>query len=173
MDEMLYHVDDNDSVLGQIDRSKAHKKAFLHRTGIVFLMNSEDRILICKRNSNKKTFPSCYDSSVSFHVTYGETYEESAKRETKEEIRIEAHLQPIGKFIHQDPPEYQIVAVFLCISDANPVIDRTEFSEEFLLFVDEVERLVQKERVTPWLKYGWSARVASSLWNHHNTNIME
>ena len=119
--EMLYHVNENDEVLESVSRNKAHVKGLLHRSGMVFLVNSQDKILINMRSSEKETFPSCYDSSVSFHVTHGETYEESAKRETLEEISIEAPLKYIGKFVHKDLPEYQVVSVFLCISDIEPI----------------------------------------------------
>lgn len=152
---MLYQVNENDEVLGSVSRSEAHVKGLLHRSGMVFLVNSKDQILINVRSSEKKTFPSCYDSSVSFHVTYGETYEDSAKRETLEEISIEDSLKYIGKFIHKDPPEYQIVSVFLCISDIKPIIDHEEFSSHHFYYITEVERIIKNSKITPWLRDGW------------------
>ena len=147
--EMLYHVDENDEVLGSVGRSDAHLQGLLHRSGMMFLANSQDKVLINMRSSKKETFPSCYDSSVSFHVTYGETYEDSAKRETLEEISIEASLRYIGKFIHKDPPEYQIVSVFLCISDIEPIIDHEEFSSHRFYSITEVERIIKNSKITP------------------------
>ena len=155
MEEILYHVNEDDEILGKISRTDAHSKQILHRSGIVFLMNSEGKIFINKRSSAHETFPFCYDSSVSFHVKYGETYEDSAKRETEEEIKIKAPLKFIGKFIHRDPPEYQIVPVFLCITDDKPVIDTREFTEGNFYFINEVEKIIQDEKVTPWLREGW------------------
>ena len=155
LEEMLYHVDENDEVLGKISRSEAHSKELLHRTGMVFLMNRKGKVLINRRSSEKKIFPSCYDSSVSFHVTYGETYEDSAERETMEEIKIKAPLEYVGKFIHTDPPEYQIVSVFLCISDDEPIIDPKEFSSQNFYSINEVEKIIQNEKITPWLRDGW------------------
>jgi isopentenyldiphosphate isomerase len=93
---MLYYVNENDEVLGKVTRDEAHSKLLLHRSGMVFLINNQGKVLLNRRNSKKKTFPSCYDSSVSFHVTYGENYEDSAKRETEEEIRIKAPLKFMG-----------------------------------------------------------------------------
>jgi isopentenyl-diphosphate delta-isomerase len=153
--EILYHVNEDDEVLGSVSRSEAHLRGLLHRSGMVFLTNSQDKILINMRSSEKETFPSCYDSSVSFHVTYEETYEDSAKRETLEEISIEASLKTIGKFIHKDPPEYQIVSVFLCISDIEPIIDHEEFSSHRFYSITEVERIIKNSKITPWLRDGW------------------
>lgn len=152
---MLYHVNEKDEVLGKISRDEAHSKGILHRTGIVFLMNSTDKVFITKRSSKKKTFPSCYDSSVSFHVTYGETYRDSAKRETEEEIKIKTPLKFLGKFIHNDPPEHQIVSVFLCKSGNKPIIDTEEFSEGKFYSVNEAEKIIRNEKITPWLRDGW------------------
>lgn len=156
MTEMLYHVTEDDEVLGSVSRSEAHVKGLLHRSGMAFLVNSKGMILINMRSSMKKTFPSCYDSSVSFHVTYGETYADSVKRETLEEISIEDSLKYIGKFIHEDPPEYQIVAVFLCISDIKPVIDAEEFSSHRFYSITEAERIIKNSKITPWLRDGWN-----------------
>lgn len=155
LEEVLYHVNENDEVLGKISRSEAHSKGLLHRAGVVFLMNTEGEVLINRRSSEKQTFPSCYDSSASFHVTYGETYEHSAKRETMEEIKIKAPLEYLGKFIHRDPPEYQIVPVFLCISDEEPIIDPKEFSSQNFCSINEAERIIHNEKITPWLRDGW------------------
>ena len=155
MEEILYHVNENDEVLSKISRSEAHSKILLHRAGIVFLMNSEGKVLINIRSGAKKTFPSRHDSSVAFHVKYGETYEDAAKRETKEEIKIKAPLEYIGKFIHRDPPEYEVVSVFLCISDDEPIIDPKEFSSQKFYSIGEVEKIIQNKKVTPWLRDGW------------------
>jgi isopentenyldiphosphate isomerase len=155
MEEMLYHVNENDEVLGKISRNEAHSRLLLHRTGVVFLTNSKGEVLINRRSSEKKTFPSCYDSSVSFHVTYGETYEDAAKRETEEEIKIIDPLKFLGKFIHRDPPEYQVVAVFQCLSDDKPVIDSKEFLSGKLYSIDEAVKIIRNEKITPWLRDGW------------------
>jgi isopentenyldiphosphate isomerase len=159
LEEILYHVNDKDEILGKISRNEAHSKEILHRTGIVFLMNVINQVFITKRTSKKKTFPSCYDSSVSFHVTYGETYRDSAKRETEEEIKIKAPLKFIGKFIHNDPPEYQIVSVFLCKSDDKPVIGIEEFSEGKFYPINNVEKIIKNEKITPWLREGWKVLI--------------
>ena len=153
--EMLYHVNENDEVLGSVNRSEAHERGLLHRSDMVFLVNSKGKILINMRSSERETFPSCYDSSVSFHVTFGESYEDSAKRETLEEISIQDSLKYIGKFIHKDSPEYQIVSVFLCVSDIEPIIDREEFSSHRFYSITEMERIIKNLKITPWLREGW------------------
>ena len=153
--EMLFHVNEADEVLGQIRRREAHRKELLHRSGMVFLVNSHGDILITMRSAAKETFPSRYDASVTFHVTYGETYAESAQRETMEEIGIDAPLTYLGKFRHYDPPEHQMVAVFLCTSDREPIVDRGEFSSHHFYSRTEIDRIIRNATITPWLRDGW------------------
>ena len=90
--ELLYHVTKEDSVLGSVERSTAHRDQILHRAGMIFVIRSDGRILLQHRSPSKTIFPDCWDSSSSFHVTFGETYEQAARRELKEETGISAQL---------------------------------------------------------------------------------
>lgn len=154
---MLYYVNEKDQVLGKISRNEAHSKRILHRAGMVFLMNSEGKVLINKRSSEHEIHPFCYDSSVSFHVKYGESYEDSAKRETEEEIKIKAPLRFIGKFMHRNPP--QIVSVFICLTDDKPTIDTVEYSIGKFYSIDQAKKIIQNEKITPWLREGWKVLI--------------
>jgi len=154
--EMLFHVNEADEVLGQVSRQEAHEKGVLHRSGMVFLVNSHGDILITMRSAAKETFPSRYDASVTFHVTYGETYAASAQRETLEEIGIVAPLTYLGKLLHHDPPEHQIVAVFLCTSDTEPNVDRAEVSGHHFYSRAEIDCRIMPSKITPWLRDGWT-----------------
>ncbi|HLD41434.1 MAG TPA: NUDIX domain-containing protein, partial [archaeon] len=97
MPELLYQVDEQDTVLGPIERKEAHKNLRLHRSGMVFIANSKGQIFIQNR-AKTETFPDCYDSSSAFHIKFGESYEEAAHRELFEETAIKTELRLIGKF---------------------------------------------------------------------------
>ena len=116
----------DDSVLGPVERSKAHHDELPHRSGIIFLVRSDGRIMLQHRSSLKTLFPDCWDSSSSFHVTFGESYEQAARRELKEETGISAQPVYLGKFSYHVPPENEIVAVFWCESDETVRIDPSE-----------------------------------------------
>lgn len=153
--ELLFHVDERDNVLGSIDRDEAHRTESLHRSGMVFLVNSTDKVLVHHRSPSKATFPDCWDASSTFHVTYGETYEVAAERELFEELGVTDPVEFIGKFVHHDSPEYQIVAVFVCKSDQEIVMDRNEMVEIKFLSKQNVENVLSSEKVTPWFRGGW------------------
>jgi isopentenyldiphosphate isomerase len=150
--ELLYHVDEDDNVLGSVERSSS--EMVLHRSGMIFLERSDSRILITHRSPAKRVFPDLYDSSAAFHVTYGETYEQAAERELGEETGVHAPLAFIGKFKHCDPPENQIVAVFVAKSDDEVHLNAESTGGAFRT-KDEIDSIVAAGRVTPWLRDGW------------------
>jgi isopentenyldiphosphate isomerase len=152
--ELLCHVTKDDSLIGSIERSKAHLDQILHRSGMIFLFRSDGKILL-QRRSLSSTFPGCWDSSSSFRVTFGETYEQAARRELKEETAISARPTYLGKFTYYVPPENEIMAVFYCKSD-NPIrTDPAESSEASFHTRDEVNVIAASEAAAPWLRTGW------------------
>ena len=161
--ELLYHVTEDDSVLGSVERSRAHRDQILHRSGMIFLIRSDDTVLLQRRSRNKATFPDHWDSSSSFHVTFGESYEEAGKRELKEETGVSALLEYLGKFSYHVPPENEMVAVFSCMSDRKVTIDKTESSEGSFHTRDEVNVIAESEEAAPWLRRGWKMVTDSDI----------
>ncbi|MDE1853981.1 MAG: NUDIX domain-containing protein [Thaumarchaeota archaeon] len=153
--ELLCHVDEGDRMVGPVERAKAHREGYLHRSGLIFLKRSDGRILVQHRSSSKETFPGRVDGSAAFHVTYGETYESAARRELTEETGVTAHIEFVGKFMHNDPPEHEIVAVFTCESDDEITVDPSESDGFEFLSGEEIDAAVSAGRATPWLRDGW------------------
>jgi isopentenyldiphosphate isomerase len=120
------------------------------------------KILLQRRSSSNKIFSNCWDSSSSFHVTFGESYEEAARRELKEETGLSVPLKYLGKFSYHVPPENEIVAVFSCRSDDPVIIDRAESSEASFYARDEVSAIAESEVAAPWLLKGWSVFIDST-----------
>jgi isopentenyldiphosphate isomerase len=154
MGELLYHVDENDKVIGSVEREVAHEILLLHRSGMVFLRNSRNKYFITRR-ANKPTFPNVFDTASSFHVTYGESYDQAVRREFKEETGIETNFRYLGKFVHKDPPEYEMVVVYLAESDKSPFLDPNESLSGEWKTLEEVEKMVAGGNVTPWLRDGF------------------
>ena len=115
--ELICHVTEADSIIGSVERSTAHRDQILHRSGMIFLIRFDGKILLQHRSATRTTFPDCWDSPSVFHVTFGESYEQAARRELKEETEISAQPTYLGKFSYHVPPENEIVAVFSCRSD--------------------------------------------------------
>ena len=153
--ELLYHVREDDSVVGPVERKRAHSEGILHRAGMVFLKHSDGRVLVQRRSKTKDTFPDSYDSSCSFHVRFGETYDEAARRELAEETGIISPLTYLGKFVHFDPPENEMVAVFASESDEVVKIDPDESSVMEFWSKEDVDSIVDSKSASPWLRDAW------------------
>ncbi len=153
--ELLYHVLEDDIVVGSVERDRAHAQGILHRSGVVFLARSDGYILLQHRSPRKSIFPDCFECSCAFHISFGESYEQAAARELVEEICVSVPLTYLGKFSHHDPPENQVVAVFSCSSDQSLKIDEREASEAHFYSPGEVDKIVASQRTTPWLRDGW------------------
>jgi len=153
--ELLYHVREDDSVVGPVERKRAHSEGILHRAGMVFLKRSDGKVLVQRRSKTKETFPDSYDSSCSFHVKFGESYDEAARRELGEEAGITSQLTYLGKFTHFDPPENEIVAVFVSESDEAVKIDLDESSVMEFWSKEEIDSVVDCKGTSPWLRDAW------------------
>lgn len=154
--EWFWHVSEGDEPIGRVERNKAHESMAMHRSGIIFLIDRQNRVYLTKRAASKKIFPKCYDVSVAFHVAYGESYEGAAKREANEELGLSKPLTKIGKFSHYDVPESQFVAVFVMDYAGEKIrLDPAETTSGKFYPLEDVGRIVREERVTPWLRDGF------------------
>ncbi len=76
-------VNENDEVLGEVTRVKAHAESLIHRVSAVYLTNFKGEILIQVRGDGGKL-----DHSAAGHVDAGEDYETAAYRELEEELGV-------------------------------------------------------------------------------------
>jgi isopentenyldiphosphate isomerase len=151
--EWLWHVDDRDEPIGRVERDVAHAQGIRHRAGVVLLRDARGFVYVTRRAATKAIFPATYDTSASFHVSYGETYAAAAEREALEELGLSCGLRELGKFRHDDPPEHQFVGVFEMEHAGGSIrLDATEASGGAFHAPREVERIVREERCTPWLR---------------------
>lgn len=83
-------VDENDNVIGTIDRGNSSFADKNNVRGVeLFLINKDGKIVIPKRSENRRIFPNCYDMSAAGMVDSGEDYDEAMYRELKEELNID------------------------------------------------------------------------------------
>jgi isopentenyl-diphosphate Delta-isomerase len=90
--EAIYLIDNQDNVVGKVDRVKANQNPLLlHREVGVLIYDENNRILFQKRAKTKKVKPGMWTISAAGHVDFGESKIESAKRELYEETGIEVN----------------------------------------------------------------------------------
>ncbi len=95
-------VDENDNVLGETTREKAHKEGLLHRVVVIYVVNDKGEIIVSERAKGEHLL----DHSSAGHVDVGEDYLSAAKRELEEELGIaDVELNEIGYAQAQDKKE--------------------------------------------------------------------
>ena len=143
MVEYLCWVDEEDNLIGRATREECHKKGLIHRSVYVFVLDSEDKLLLQKRSMSKDLYPGYYTGSATGHVDYGESYEEAAHRELKEELGIDGKLHYLGKFRTSTKEENEISALYVTSFDGKPIFNREEITECLFEGVDEVKREIE------------------------------
>ncbi len=103
MEEQIDYVNNEDKVVGSLPRSKIKEEAMNYRIVHIFLFNSKDELLICKRPDNNKAYPNMWTSSAGGHVHSGESYKDAAMREMVEEIGIQTNLEKALSIIYHHP----------------------------------------------------------------------
>lgn len=77
-----------------IEKDEAHKKALIHKGVCVWIINSNDEILLQTRSSHVM-FPNMLDISFSGHIQAGENSLEAAIREGREELGINLEIDKL------------------------------------------------------------------------------
>lgn len=98
-DELVDIVDENDQVLYQTTKGKAHIEGLLHRCVIGLVINSNGEHVLVKQTPDRQDAGQ-YVSPVGGHVQAGENTDDALKRETEEEIGLkDISFKCIGKKI--------------------------------------------------------------------------
>ena len=131
---MVELIDEDDNVIGTIEKEEAHKKGLLHRVAAVFLTSAAS-ILVQYREDERM------DHSAAGHVEIGETYKEAAIRELEEELGVSGvELKEVGSCKSKNevgvrPHYYKVFEV-----EAEPV----------KLKHDEVQKVVWRKPLEVW-----------------------
>ena len=147
----LYHVNENDEVIGKVNEEEAHKRHLLHKSVHILLTNSKGEIFCRQRSLKKKRYPGYWSTSVGAHVMYGETYEDAIYRALKETLGIDCKLKMIGKDRIEDDVENEISALFVGHYDGKLKFNFQQIEGGKFFSVEELGKLIKKEKVTPHL----------------------
>jgi isopentenyldiphosphate isomerase len=114
--EQLTQVDEQNKIIGGINRGVAHSATGIYyRTIFILAKNEKGEILIQKRSPTKDLYPNCWDLSVGGHVNFGQSYIETAARELEEELGIKAKANDIilkGEVLVRLPNSNEFFNVF-------------------------------------------------------------
>lgn len=94
-------VDENDQVLGTMEKLQAHKEGRLHRAFSVIIFNDEHEMLIHKRASEKYHCGGMWTNACCSHPRLNETPKTAALRRMQEEMGFTTTIDYVGKFIYR------------------------------------------------------------------------
>ncbi|CDH57321.1 isopentenyl-diphosphate delta-isomerase [Lichtheimia corymbifera JMRC:FSU:9682] len=193
MAEMCILVDENDNRIGADSKKTCHlmeniNKGLLHRAFSVFLFDSENRLLLQQRASEKITFPNMWTNTCCSHPlnTPSELVEEAqlgartaAQRKLEHELGIKPEQVPLDDFkyltrIHYVAPsdglwgEHEIDYIFFIKANVTMDVNANEVRDVKWVTPEELRAMFADPDVpmTPWFKlicnsflFNWWAKI--------------
>jgi isopentenyl-diphosphate delta-isomerase len=151
--ELVDLVDSDDRVVGSSSIADCIAKGFLHRAVAVLVRRSSGAMLLQLRSKKKKWDPGLWTLSSTGHVKRGEAYDAAARRELEEELGLRTNLIPQGKILI--PPisvgsmtEYEWVALYSAVSDAQVSMDPAELDAVREVSIDEAKGMIARNELT-------------------------
>lgn len=129
----------------KVSRTEAHEKGICHRVFHLWLVNSDNQILIQQRSAEKDTGANLWYVSVGGHLTFNELLVEAMVRETQEELGLD--ITP-----HLDRLTY-LYSFHERIQESSGVLD-DEFYDVFALKMDvSLDQIVMQESEVQAVRY--------------------
>ena len=134
MVEKVILVDENDQVLGAMEKLEAHEKALLHRAFSIFIFNNEGKLMLQQRQFTKYHSGGLWTNTCCGHPRPGETTEKAASRRLHEEMGFACQLDKRFDFIYKanldhELTEYELDHVFFGIFDDAPLLNDIEAAD--------------------------------------------
>ena len=159
MAEEVILVNEDDKILGYMDKIKAHKSGDLHRAISVFIFNYDNEMLIQRRALSKYHTAGLWSNTACSHPRKNELTLESANRRLIEEMGISTDLIFAFKFkyksiLNNNLIENELDHVFYGFSDKKPNINPCEVCEYKYICKEELDKLIldNPDLYTPWFK---------------------
>ena len=156
MEEVFDIYTRNGEYIGTELKSICHSKnpRGYHKTVWIWIINSNNEILVQKRAANKKNHPNKWDMPSAGHVVAGETSIQGAIRETFEELGIQTKESDY-KFVFEyiQDKSFEIAQVYLLkinldISKLN--LQKEEVSEVKWLSYEEFKKVLYSNEFVPF-----------------------
>ncbi len=176
MSELLIQVDEQDNVVGSVERLKAHlDEGILHRGLMVIVKNDDNKILLTQRSMDRPDlgfpppFPGFWDITIAGHPKWGQAdYVTQMANEVHEELGINARgseIQYLGKFQYHAPdPTYpnpktastfrlserEICGVGVLHTNYEVVLDSVELQASVWVESKQLTDKLRSLRMAPW-----------------------
>ena len=149
--EILDLVDENDQVIGIIERGEAYQQGLTNiRVIDAFIKNAEGKLFIPRRHKDKRLHPLKLDASAGGHVSSGESYDEAFVKEVQEELNLDVRhvlFKKLGTMTPESDGTGAFITVYEILSDETPDYNPNDFIEHYWLTPEEIiERIAQGDK---------------------------
>ena len=150
MKETLDLVDEDDNIIGKIERSDCLKQAAIHRSVMIIVTNPKGEYLIQKRSGKKQLYPGMYEIGIGETLKSGETYEEGALREINEEAGIDCILLEYLFHINFRSEHNNCNRrVYRCTYDGKMRLQKEEVETGKFVTIAEAKKMMAHGRLSP------------------------
>ena len=107
--QLVILVNENDAVLGQMEKMEAHRKGLLHRAFSIFIFDNGGLMLLQQRAEKKYHGGLLWTNACCSHPYPGEEVEYAAERRLEEELGFHTPLEKIFCFTYKAGVENGLV----------------------------------------------------------------
>jgi isopentenyl-diphosphate delta-isomerase len=157
--EQVVLVDEEDNVLGAMDKLEAHYKGALHRAFSVVIFNSKGEVLLQKRSLSKYHSGGLWTNSCCSHPKPNEATAQAASSRLKHEMGIDLKPEFAYKFLYRcrldnDLIEHELDHVYIGVFDGTPIANSDEVEDWKFVSLEELRTDINKypEKYTVWFK---------------------
>jgi isopentenyl-diphosphate delta-isomerase len=171
-EEKVILVNSNDEPIGLMPKMEAHEKALLHRAFSVFVINSNNELMLQQRALQKYHSPGLWSNTCCSHQRDGEENIEAGLRRLQEEMGFETPLEYLFNFIYKAPfdnglTEHELDHVMLGRYEGKPSINPEEVASWKWMDID----LIHADLINNPADYTvWFAIIFDRFYNHLKEN---
>jgi len=152
-------VDENDMVIGEMDKMEAHIKGELHRAFSVFIFNEKNEMLLQQRSNQKYHGGGLWSNACCSHPQWGEDVKESALERLAFEMGLHCEIENRFSFLYKASVENNLIEheydhVFTGITSQEPKPNADEVQDFKWISVPELQKDIRANpgRYTFWFK---------------------
>lgn len=156
MEEVIL-VNEEDKVLGYMEKQEAHIKGLMHRAFSIFIFNEKNELLLQQRAIEKYHSGGLWTNTCCSHPRKNETNIEAAYRRLNEEMGMSCVLNKVFSFTYKAVldkglTEHEFDHVFFGFTNQKPNINLDEVSGFRYISISDLEKevITKPEFFTEW-----------------------
>lgn len=157
--EIVILVDENDHIVGTMEKIDAHRSGKLHRAISVFVFNAKGELLLQQRAHNKYHSGGKWSNTCCSHPRPGEQTKDAAQRRLSEEMGLSCELEPAFNFIYNAEldnglSEHEYDHVYIGTTSVEPQPNKLEVAAYKYLSLEDIESDLTRapEKYTIWFR---------------------